>query len=123
MISRMARPGVTGWVCRGAAVSAVVAVLAMFSGCGGPEAAQVRAISARGLKCTPDEVNIMRSRSLPELREWLAGCNFTVMRIYCNNEGSCYHPPPRVPCIGSKECPKDVFEEHGQPDLLWGSND
>lgn len=112
-----------GWVRGTAALGVVGAAMSAFSGCSSPEAVQVRAMSARGLKCTPDEVNVMQSRSLPELREWLAGCNFTVMRVVCGNDGRCYRPPPKIPCIGAKDCPKDVFEEHGQPDLLWGSTD
>src|SRR5262245_53266595 len=76
-------------------------------GCATRDAGQVRQVAATRFACPASELEVVLNRATPKVEEWIAGCEFSYLRIHCR-DGVCQPAKTPPPCVGDLPC----FEEN-----------
>jgi hypothetical protein len=88
-------------------VSFVCLMILGVAGCATQEANRARTVAASRLACPNSELEVVLNRETQVTREWLAGCDFTYLRVHCRG-GRCAPAETPPPCVGEGPC----FEEN-----------
>lgn len=76
-------------------------VLASACGSGGPSA--VREVAAPKLQCPRSELRVHLNRTTPQVREYVAACDFMYTRVLCSGN-ACRSAPVKPPCLDGMSC-------------------
>jgi hypothetical protein len=108
---------------RGTGLSFVCLMIFGVAGCAARDATSARAVAATRLACPASELEVVLNRETRVTREWLAGCDFTYLRVHCRN-GRCAPAETPPPCVGEGPCfeenPVTLQWELAKPSVLTG---